>query len=481
MARAGFCPVRAQHAIFWKDVHAWLQFCDSPDEATPGRPTVVLLVFFLFILIASSQPAYAYGVLTHHHLIDEAWHSIIVPILQSRYPSLTPQQLRRAHAYAYGGCIIQDLGYYPFSNSFFSELTHYVRTGDFVRSLFSNAHNADELAFAIGALTHYVGDTLGHSQATNRAVALCFPKLRAKYGPSVNFGQDQVAHSRVEFAFDINQVTKRRLAPSRYLRYIGLRVPRRQLTAAFYETYGFQVSDVIGLYRPAVRTYRFGARSFLPGLAYAEAVLHHDGFPPDSPGPQLDLFERRVAELSREADWDRYRRKPGVRTHLLAALIFILPKIGPIKMLAIKGPTVDTERMYIDSVNLSTATLRLLLRRVLAADGSPGVIDGNPVGARRGRYARTFPTSLLPNRDLDTGERVVPGGYALTDQAYAKLLAKVTEHPETPVPAVVKQDILKYYSDPSAPISTKRNKKQWARVQQQLQLLTRIPSRAEPE
>src|SRR5262249_18974545 len=154
-----------------------------------------------------------------------SWNSAIVPILLRRYPSLTPEQLMQAHAYAYGGCVIQDVGYYPFADAFFSELTHYVRSGDFIQSLFRNAHNADELAFAIGALSHYLGDSLGHSQATNPSVAIGFPKLRAKYGPSVNYAQGKNAHGRIEFAFDINQITKRRLAPLAYVRYIGLNVP----------------------------------------------------------------------------------------------------------------------------------------------------------------------------------------------------------------------------------------------------------------
>ena len=146
-----------------------------------------------FLLLASAERADAYGVLTHQQLVDQSWTAITVPVLLSRYPSLTPEQLRRAHAYAYGGCAIQDLGYYPFGNSFFSDLTHYVRSGDFVWSLFRNAHSADELAFAIGALTHYLGDSIGHSQATNPAVAIAFPKLGARYGPSVNFAQGKNA------------------------------------------------------------------------------------------------------------------------------------------------------------------------------------------------------------------------------------------------------------------------------------------------
>jgi hypothetical protein len=148
---------------------------------------LVSLALLLGLCLTGSQPAAAYGVLTHHQLIDEAWASGIVPLLLSRYPSPSPEQLREAHAFAYGGCLIQDFGYYPFANGFIAGLTHYVRSGDFVQSLFRNAQNANELAFAIGALSHFIGDGIGHSEATNPSVALVFPKLRARsamiFGP----------------------------------------------------------------------------------------------------------------------------------------------------------------------------------------------------------------------------------------------------------------------------------------------------------
>ena len=414
-----------------------------------------LIAAFCVFLFASPERADAYGVLTHHQLVDQSWKPFIVPFLLNRYPALTAEQLRRAHAYAYGGCAIQDVGYYPFGNSFFSDLAHYVRSGDFVQSLFRNAHSANELAFAVGALTHYIGDSIGHSRATNPAVAIAFPKLAARYGPSVNFAQGKYEHTQVEFAFDVNEITKHRLAPSAYLHHIGLNVPRAQITAAFHETYGFDIGDILGLYRTALRTYRFGARTFLPAFAHAEAVLHGRSFPPDTPGPELALYEQRVAEISRDAGWDRLRRKPGIGTHLLAFVVLILPKIGPLKMLAIKGPTVETEKWYIESVDEATATLGRVL-------GQPGGVAGG---------------GMLADRDLDTGARVAPGGYPLTDQTYAKLLGRMTKDPSKVIPAGLKEDILRYYSDPTAPISTKRDKKRWALVEKQLVILSGMATR----
>jgi hypothetical protein len=451
-------------------------------------------------VVAPPQSADAYGLLTHEQLIDQSWKPAIVPILLSRFPSLTAEQLSTAHAYAYGGSVIQDLGYYPFGNAFFSDLTHYVRTGDFVRSLFRNAHTADELAFAVGALAHYFGDSIGHSQVTNPSVAIEFPKLNAKYGPSVNYAHDKMAHSRVEFAFDINQAVKRRLAPYDVVASIGLKVPWDQLAAAFRETYGFPLRDILGRSSNAMRAYRFGARRFLPALTYAQGLIHQHRFPLDPTGREFDLYEQRTAQLAREGEWDRYRKKPGPGTHLLAGLIVILPKIGALKMLAIKGPTVHTQSLYIESVNLTTTALALALTQLGVPDPSGAATDRMMADLIRVRNAEmaagirshpalaalpparstaTISASLVPNRDLDTGRRVVPGEYPLTDKTYARLLAGVTKHPSLPVPDGLKQDILQYYADPDAPISTRRDKKKWARVQRQLQVLSTMPTESD--
>src|SRR6516165_3276307 len=138
---------------------------------------VLVRIICVLALLAASAPGFAYSLLTHEQIIDLTWDDSIVPLLLSRYPGLTQAQLDEARAYAYGGCVIQDIGYYPFGQASLSNLTHYVRAGDFVVNLFRNAHNANELAFAIGALSHYIGDSIGHSEATNLAVAVEFPEL----------------------------------------------------------------------------------------------------------------------------------------------------------------------------------------------------------------------------------------------------------------------------------------------------------------
>ena len=123
------------------------------------------------MLCLCASQGVAYSVLTHEELVDLAWNDSIRPLLLDRFPGASDAQLREAHAFAYGGSAIQDMGYYPFGKQFFSDLTHYVRTGDFVARMLRDAKTINEYAFAIGALSHYLGDTLGHSEAINPATA----------------------------------------------------------------------------------------------------------------------------------------------------------------------------------------------------------------------------------------------------------------------------------------------------------------------
>jgi hypothetical protein len=414
----------------------------------------ILLLFLLF----SGQSGFSYSVLTHEQIIDLAWKDSIVPMLLSRYPHTTPAELERARAFAYGGCAIQDAGYYPFGHVFFSELTHYVRTGDFVASLIRNARNVDELAFALGALSHYVGDSVGHHDATNPSTAVEFPNLAKKYGPIVTYDENPHGHIRTEFAFDINGLSKRRMAPSAYLNHVGLEISPRLLEHAFFETYGLHLKKMLGNENAVEGTYRRGVRSFLPSIAYAEALLHRKNFPDDVSGPEFNRYQRRISEASTSNGWEPYRKKKaGAKIHLLAFVIVILPKVGVLSDLAIRGPSPETEEKYTESVNRTVDRYQELL----------GFLTRNPV-------AEPGITMKLDNRDLDTGDKVRPGGYRLTDQTYAKLLGTITAL-GAPIPVTLKRDLLNYYADPAAPITTKENKDAWHRVQEQLAELKTMP------
>lgn len=415
-----------------------------------------LRIFTTLLVIATvllAPTLGAYSVFTHQELIDLAWINSIRPLLLARFPGSTEDQLREAHAYAYGGCTIQDMGYYPFAKEFFSNLTHYVRTGDFIANLLRDSGTLDEYAFAIGALSHYLGDSIGHSQAVNLATPIAFPRLGRKYGPSVAYDQDPHAHIRTEFAFDIGQLSKRTFAPPAYMRHIGFKISRRLLDRAFRETYGFDFFELVGKVRPALRSYRTSARTFIPAFAGAEVVLHRRQFAPDSLDDSYNLFAERLMQADYERHWKARYTDPGFGSHLLAIVVRIVPKIGPASLLAIKIPEIKTESLYVGSVNRTVDAYTELLARL-----------------------RDSPSAdlALPNRDLDTGQVVRPGAYRLTDETYAQLLDRLTAQPERAIPAELSQNILDYYADPDAPIQTKKDPGLWRRVQSELLVLKQM-------
>lgn len=421
------------------------------------RPMKAAISFLLLVLLAFPCEAPAYSVLTHEELIDLAWNDSIRPLLLSRYPGTSEAALNEAHAYAYGGAAIQDMGYYPFGKELFSDLTHYVRSGDFVVSLLQNARNVNELAFAVGALSHYLGDNTGHSECINPATAVEFPRLAKKYGESVTYDENPHAHVRTEFAFDIDQLSHHRLAPAAYLRQVGLHVPRSLVERAFYETYGLRLHQVLGPEVPAIHSYRSSVRSFIPRFAHAESVLHRSHFPPDVDDEAFRTFEQQVKNAPFK-HWDGERRHASFVTHLLAFSIVLMPHIGPMSDLAIRGPNQQTENMYVRSVNDTMSQFRAILQTLRER-------PQNPIE--------------LANRDLDTGDLVKPGAYPLTDKTYAVLLRRVTADPGQQVPPGLRRDLLNFYSDPDAPIATKKDGNAWRKVQLELTALKAMPARSQ--
>jgi hypothetical protein len=447
------------------------------------------------------MPCHAYSLLTHEQLIDLTWRQSIVPLLLSRYPTLTPQQIEEARAYAYGGCVIQDIGYYPFGDPFFSDLTHYVRSGDFVVNLFRNAGNPNELAFAVGALSHYIGDSVGHSVATNLAVPVEFPGLRNKYGDVVSYAEGAHQHVQTEFAFDINEIAHQRFAPVHYLRHVGLQVPTKQVALAFYQTYGIRSNlEDKHHHRINVGGYRFAVHRFIPRIAYATTLLHRSHEPADPTGnSDLQRLSVEIAQVAQQNDWQPYRRKAGIGTYMLAGFLYVLPKVGPLKLVAVKGPTSKTEADYVRSVLDSTDLLNATLLRftppptvnttadiAASSDRRSHPESSDAVPARPGasqdipRHS-IDPNHPLVNRDLDTGRPVRPAGYRLTDDTYAMLLHRLTLTPNQAIPAGIKDDILIYYKDPELPFATKKSPERWVDTQHDLIVLRMMPTSASPE
>ena len=417
------------------------------------RPTQLSLVYFsavLLLLWMLPQATDAYSFLTHEDLVDVAWHGSIRPALLARFPKTTAAQLREARSYAYGGTTIQDMGYYPFGHQLFSNLTHYVRSGEFANNLIRDSRNVDEYAFALGALSHYVGDSDGHRFATNPSTPIEFPSLGEKYGPVVTYDEAPHAHVRTEFAYDVEQLGRHEFAPVGYMHAMGFKVPRKLVERAFFETYGLTLRSVLGRPRPAFESYDSAVGKMLPAVADAEVLIHRKDFPAAADLPAFHRFSSRQEQAGIENDWTRYKQKAGFKVHFVAFLIRIVPKIGAVSDLAIRGPSAETDRWYIESVNRSMDDYERMLREL----------------AKDPKHALD-----LPNRDLDTGSLVRPGAYVLTDNTYAELLKHLTADPERRVPPGLRDDVLAYYADPNAPISTRKNLKAWKRVQTELTTL----------
>lgn len=400
----------------------------------PFRVAIAILV-----LLASSGALFAYSVLTHEEIVDLAWTSEIRPLLLHRFPDLTEDQIKDAHAYAYGGSVIQDLGYYPFGSTDFSDLVHYVRTGDFVVELLRQSQDANEYAFALGALSHYVADIDGHP-AVNAAVALRYPKLRARYGNSVRYAQDHTAHLKTEFGFDMLQVAKNRYASEQYHAFIGFKVAQPLLERTFPVVYGLELKDVLAHEDLAIGSYRFSVSRLIPQMTKVALRTHKKDLMRETPGFAKRKFLFRLSRSDYEREWGKTYTKPDFGTRVLSVLLRYFPKFGPFKGMGFDNPSAKTEDLYIKSINTTVDRYTALLEEV-----------------RAGRL-------VLPNCDLDDGNPTKAAEYTLADEAYAKLLASLTVQKFSGVTPQLRDNILAYYSDLSLPIETRKNPARWQGV-----------------
>jgi hypothetical protein len=413
----------------------------------------LFLAFVLAGLLLGQSHAYAYSQFTHEELIDALWAASIRPLLIARFPQITESDLRRAHAYAYGGCLIQDIGYYPFGKRFFSDLAHYVRSGHFVATMLHDARDADELAFAIGALSHYVGDSIGHSQAINPATGQTFPGLEAKFGPIVTYEDSPTAHVRTEFGFDVAQTNWQRYASRVYRKHTGFRVPRRLLYQAFQETYGIPTRGILGPARSALPSYRWAATTLLPAFLNAEIVLLRNRLPVEDRDPAQAEFLVTILKSEYAAVSPNTYSTPGIRAHLLALVIRVVPKVGRLKVLDVKSPTTETEDLFLRSANDALDTFRELLARVL-----------------------TDPNGDLPleDLDLDTGKRVAAGESELVDRTFSKLLMQIVRQ-NASIGSDLREVLLTYFTDANHALNANFNPKEQRRLAHALDLLRRDP------
>jgi hypothetical protein len=404
------------------------------------------VALILLLLFAWPIDAAAYAVLGHEAIVDSAWDSDIRPLLIQRFPGATSEELKRAHAYAYGGAIIQDMGYYPHGNFLFSDLTHYVRSGDFVVALIRDSKDLNGYAFALGALAHYASDNEGHPIGTNRAVPLLYSKLGKKYGDSVTYEEDKLAHIRTEFGFDVLEVAKGRYASESYHDFIGFEVSAPVLEQAFQETYGLNLKDLLPDEDKSLGSYRHAVSQLIPKATRIAWSLKKDEIMKDQPGTTRKKFLYNLSRSSYEKDWGKDYQSPTTGDKILAFFIRILPKIGPLRVLQLKT-TPATERLFEASFNTSLDRYKQFLRQIAA---------GQPT---------------LPNYNFDTGDVTGPGRYGLNDEAQAKLLDELAKHNFNGASPEIRTELLEFFGHPDAPYTVKRKTKDWAKVQADLEQL----------
>ena len=384
-------------------------------------------IALLCILVLIPLRVHAYSVLTHEAIIDSVWKDSIEKVLLKRFPRATADDLIHARAYAYGGCIMQDMGYYPLGSHFFTDLTHYVRSAEFVQTMLRDSRDINEYAFALGALAHYVADNMGHPTAINLAVPMLYPKVQKKFGEYVTFGDDPASHIKTEFAFDVLQAARGRYVSQAYHDFIGFEVSKPLLERAFPKTYGLKLEDVFDALDASIASYRKTVSKTIPKATKVAWELKKDDIVQSMPGTNIESFVY-------------HYRKPGLGTKLLAAVIRIVPKVGPLKAMAFHPPTPQTEKLFLQSFDMTVDRYRELL-----------------VAERAGRLH-------IPDENFDLGEPSKAGAYKLADKTYAKLVEYLAERDFAGISPELRNDILSFYKDRNAPIATKQDPKHWQKV-----------------
>lgn len=416
----------------------------------------MVLVAAVAAIFAPPRCSFAYSVLSHQAIIDATWEENLKPALLARYPNATPEELSAAQAYAYGGAIIQDLGYYPYGSHFFSDLTHYVRSGDFILALLRDANDIYEYGFALGAMAHYAADNYGHRLGTNRAVPLLYPKLKKKYGDVVTYEDDKLAHVKTEFGFDVLEVARERFAPDSYHDFIGFEVSQGLLERAFQETYGLQLKSVLLDEDKALRSYRNAVSRLLPKATRIAWHLKKDEIRADVPGMTKRKFLYNLKRSNFEKEWGKEYKKPSAGEKFLAFLYVLLPKWGPLRVLQFRTPTPETERFFEASFNETLDHYREL-------------VQAQRAGAVK-----------LPNNNFDVGRGTGPGKYKMNDEAHAELLNRLADQKFAGALPEMIEELREFYADPSLPYANKKDRKAHAKLEaalEQLKLLN-MPERA---
>jgi hypothetical protein len=409
---------------------------------------------FLAVVLFLGWPARcaAYSIMAHEAIIDAGWDVSIRQLLLQRFPNSTGEELKTAHAFAYGGAIIQDLGYYPHGSHFFSDLTHYCRSGDFILALLRDSQDLNGYAFALGALSHYAADNDGHKIGTNPSVPILYPDLRKKYGDVVTYEQNPLAHVKTEFGFDVLEVARQRYAPDSYHDFIGFEVATPLLEQAFHETYGIDLKTVLKDEDKVIGSYRRDVSTLIPKATRIAWTLKKNDILKDQPSITKRKFLYNLSRASYEKKWGKDYQQPTFFERFAAFLLRLIPKFGPLAVLKLRTPTPDTEHKFEASFNAALDRYKLLLSQVKST---------------------TAPD--VPNDNFDTGSVTPPGVYFMNDNVHAQLVEQLAQQNFTGMTPELRAELLQFYSDPSAPYATRRKPKEWTKLQVALQQLKNAP------
>lgn len=390
----------------------------------------------------------AYSVLTHQALIDVNWDKVLLPLLKEKFPESTNEALKEAHAYAYGGAVVPDIGYFPFGSKLFTNLIHYVRSGDFVKMVLKDAHNLNEYAFALGILCHYYADVYGHPIGINVSVPEIYPKLKRKFGDTVTFEDHHVSHVRTEFSFDILQTARGNYASTAYHDFIGFKVADTLLQKAFAQTYGLDANELFGNFPKAVGRFRFTIMNLFPFFTKAAWAAKKDEIQKMDTTATSRNFIYRMHQKNNRYKFGRDER-PGFSTRVFALIIDVIPKVGPLKVLKFKDPGPAAERNFIasfDTVSMHYA-------------GSVTTLHKHSV--------------QLLNVDFDTGTRTSEGEYSLADKTYCELLLQLKMKNFETVNPALRNNIISFYAAPQKTyLSKKRSKAMDALAQLKIETTT---------
>jgi hypothetical protein len=365
--------------------------------------------------------AAAYSVFAHQDLVDALWDTDIVPLLRSRFAGSTKEQITTARAYAYGGALIQDLGYYPFGSHLFTNLTHYVRTGDFVEALIHGAIDVNEYAFALGALAHYASDNAGHPMAVNLGVPIMYPKVRAQVGSRALYVDAPARHVMVEFAYDVLRVARGGYALQAYRDRVGFEVAKPALERAVREVYALDLGDLLMSVDLAIGTYRRAVSTTIPEMTRIAWRDKREEIEQRSPGVTEATFVYAYSAADYERDYGTQYRKPGLLARFLSMLLKIVPKVGPFRPLAFEPLSADVEQLFLESAEAARARYQVALGAV-----------------RQPRFQ-------LPNTDFDTGAAPLAGRNRLADKTYTDLLHKLARRDFADVPEPLGRQLESYF------------------------------------